>query len=214
MVTMTDLPWRDMRPLDAANLLAGIRAPWWIAGGWALEMFRGTVTRSHSDLDVGVFRRDLSIVLERLSSWQIFEAKDGCLTRLEPGALPRADVSSLWARPAASDFWTIQLMLDEAEGHEWVYRRDPRIRCSLANAIRRSAGGISYLAPEIQLLYKSNGSRECDEIDFVQTWPLMSDGARRWLRDALELVTPAHGWIVELTESQIPNPESLVREAR
>jgi hypothetical protein len=198
MKGLAGLPWRALSPPDAARLLAGVDAPWWIAGGWALEMFRGTVSRAHIDLDVGVLRRDISRLLDRLSGWEIFEAKAGHLRRLAARALPRTDVHSLWGRPTAGDLWTIELMLDEADGDMWVYRRDPRIRRSLATAIRQNADGISYLAPELQLLYKSRAARKRDDTDFAQTWPLLSDDARLWLCSALELVAPRHPWIENL----------------
>jgi hypothetical protein len=172
--------------------------PWWIAGGWALEMSRGTVTRPHSDLDVGVLRRDISTVLDRLSGWEIFEAKRGRLTRLAAGALPGLDVYSLWARPTSDDLWAIELMLSEADGDMLVYRRDPRIRRSLATAICQSADRICYLAPEFQLLYKSSATRDRDNADFAQTWPLLSGDARQWLCNALALAAPGHRWIESL----------------
>ncbi len=214
MNRLTELPWQALQPRDAVSLLAGIDVPWWIAGGWALEMFRGTITRPHTDLDVGVLRRDISTVLDRLSSWEMFEAKGGCLTRLPAGALPRVDVYSLWARPTAGDLWAIELMLDEADGDMWVYRRDPRIRCPLATAIRQSADRICYLAPELQLLYKSSTTRDRDDTDFAQTWPLLSDEARQWLRNALALVAPRHRWIESLRSSDCGarHRESIVPE--
>jgi hypothetical protein len=201
MNRLTELPWRALHPRDAASLLAGIDVPWWIAGGWALEMFRGTGPRPHTDLDVGVLRRDISTVLDHLSGWEIFEAKGGRLTRLAAGALPGLDVYSLWSRPTSADLWAIELMLNEADGDVLVYRRDPRIRRSLATAIWQSADRIYYLAPELQLLYKSSGTRERDDADFAQTWPLLSDGAREWLRNSLELVAPRHRWIESLKSS-------------
>ena len=198
MKNLTELPWRPLRPLDAANLFAAIDVRWWIAGGWALEIFRGRVGRPHTDLDVGVLRRDISTVLDHFSGWKLFEAKGGHLTRLAAGAVPRADVHSLWGRPAADDRWAIELMLDEADGDMWVYRRDPRIQHPLAAAIRKSADGFYYLAPELQLLYKSSGTRECDDADFALTCPFLSDDARQWLCHALELVSPRHRWIESL----------------
>jgi hypothetical protein len=214
MNRLTELPWRALHPRDAASLLAGIDVPWWIAGGWALEIFRGTVTRPHTDLDVGVLRRDIPTVLDRLSGWEMFESKSGRLTRLAAGALPRVDVNSLWGRPTAGDLWTIELLLDEADGDMWVYRRDPRIRRSLATAIRQSADRICYLAPELQLLYKSSATRDRDDADFAQTWPLLADEARQWLRDALELVAPGHRWIERLRSSDCSarHGESLMPE--
>jgi hypothetical protein len=107
----------------------------------------------------------------------------------------------MWCRPTATDHWTIELLLDEADDETWVYRREPRIRRPISTAVRQSPEGLPYLAPEIQLLYKSNAPRERDKLDFSQTWPLLAPEARRWLRDALELVKPDHEWIAALTNS-------------
>lgn len=190
--------WRGLHPIDAANLLASSEAPWWIAGGWALELFRGTFPRPHGDLDVGMLRRDVSGVLHSFSTWEVFEAKDGRLTRLFAGCVPAPDVHSVWCRPTAADPWMIELMFDEADGDTWVYRRDPRIRRPMSLVVRHTQDTPPYLAPEIQLLYKSKGARERDDVDFAQTWPLLAADARRWLHDALELTAPDHKWIAVL----------------
>lgn len=194
--------WRATRPTDAANLLASSEAPWWIAGGWALELFRGTPTRPHADLDVGVLRRDLPCVLHRFSTWEVFEANDGRLTRLSAGRVPALDVHSIWCRPTAADPWTIELMLDEADGNTWVYRRQPRIRRPMSTIVRQSQDALPYLVPEIQLLYKSKTPRERDEVDFAQIWPLLAAEARTWLRDALELTAPDHTWTAVLRDAE------------
>ena len=193
--------WRALHPTDAANLLRSSDTPWWIAGGWALELFRGTHTRPHADLDVGVLRRDLSSVLCSLSTWEVFEAKDGRLTRLAAECVPSLDAHSLWCRPTSADPWAIELLLDEADGETWVYRREPRVRRPMPTVVRRSSDRLPYLAPEIQLLYKSKGPRERDDRDFAQTCPLLAADARRWLLHALELTAPHHTWIAVLRDS-------------
>jgi Aminoglycoside-2''-adenylyltransferase len=198
--TVAEGSWRTLEPTDAAKLLASSEAPWWIAGGWALDLFRGTRTRPHTDVDVGVLRRDVASVLRSLSIWEVFEAKDGRLTRLAAGCAPSHDVHSLWCRPTARDPWTIELVLDEADGDTWVYRRESRIRRPMSMVVRQSPDRLRYLAPEIQLLYKSKAPRERDEADFAQICPLLTVDARRWLHDALELTTPDHKWIAVLRD--------------
>jgi Aminoglycoside-2''-adenylyltransferase len=37
-------------PRDVARHLAGIAAPWYVAAGWALDLFRGRQTREHGDI--------------------------------------------------------------------------------------------------------------------------------------------------------------------
>jgi hypothetical protein len=86
--TVAEGSWRAVHPADAANLQASSEPRWWIAGGWALDLFRGTSTRPHTDLDVGVLRRDVASVLHSLSTWEVFKVKGGRLTRLAAGCLP------------------------------------------------------------------------------------------------------------------------------
>jgi hypothetical protein len=202
--------WRALHPTAATNLLASSDTPWWIAGGWALELFRGTHTRPHADLDVGVLRRDLSSVLCSFLTWEVFEAKDGRLTRLAAGCVPSLDTHSLWCRPTSADPWTIELLLDEADGETWVYRREPRVRRPMSTVVRRSSEGLPYLAPEIQLLYKSKRPRERDDRDFAQICPLLGADARTWLKHALELTAPDHTWIAVLRDST-PGPATPTR---
>src|SRR5689334_2116614 len=105
--------WRAETPDAAATWLAGLGVPWWIAGGWTIDLFLGTRTRPHGDVDIGVRRADLAIVRAHLSTWEMFEAKDGVLTRLRDGLDARGDVHSLWCRPAGTALWALELMLDD-----------------------------------------------------------------------------------------------------
>ena len=60
------------------------------------------------------------------------------------------------------------------------------------------ADRLRVLAPEVQLLQKSNSPRPKDEADFLAVRDHL-DGARtRWLRAALALTSPQHPWLAEL----------------
>jgi hypothetical protein len=188
-------PWRSTMPREGASWLSALAAPWWIAGGWALDLFAETQTRPHKDLDIGVLRRDAAAVVSALTAWEVFEAKDGVLTRLQADSEPRAEVNSLWCRPARAREWALELMLNDAEGNDWIYRRDRRIRSPLANAVRRNREDIPYLAPQIQLLFKSHATRPQDHADFESIWPILDRAAGMWLRDALADINPRHPWL-------------------
>lgn len=177
--------WSPLKPPAVATLLANINMPWWIAGGWALDLFLGCQTRPHGDLDVGVLRRDVTAVMANLLGWEFFEARSQVLRRLERGESPRPEVNSLWCRPANSTSWSLELMLDEADGDTWVFRRQPTVRRPLTEVIRRTPDGIPYLSPEIQLLYKAKLPREKDQEDFARVVPQLTPEERIWLRDAL-----------------------------
>jgi hypothetical protein len=189
--------WRSVQPNDVVKYFASLRAPWWIAGGWALDLFIGHQSRPHKDLDVGVLRRDIVTVLSALSSWEIFEAKDGLLTRLPEGGAPGANVNSLWCRPASDTDWTFELMLDDSDNDRWVFRRDPTIQRPLSRGVVwRDSSGIPILAPEIQLLYKARPVRAVDQADFHQVAPRLDADARAWLRTALANIDPRHAWLI------------------
>ena len=50
--------WKNTTPVDARQWLKEAKVAWWIAGGWALDLFSGHSTRRHADMDVGCFRGD------------------------------------------------------------------------------------------------------------------------------------------------------------
>lgn len=79
-------------------------------------------------------------------------------------------------------------------GGTWTFKRDARITRPIVE-ITWSQNGISYLRPEIQLLHKARGIRPKDQQDFDATWPLLDQGARSWLRDAIRLARPDHPWL-------------------
>lgn len=192
--------WRKLTPQDGSNLLATFPRPG-VAGGWALDLFLGKVTRAHQDLDIGIFRQAAPIVLAALPDWECFEAKDGALSKIAAGRVPRTEVNSLWCRRSTSSQWELELMLDELDGDSWIFRRDLRIRRPLSIAIRRSSDGIAYLAPEIQLLYKARATRAQDQADFDRVVPHLENNPRAWLRESLMSIHPEHPWISVLARN-------------
>lgn len=50
--------WVPEHPDGVAALFAQADFPWWIAGGYAIELAVGRELRPHGDLDVLVLRRD------------------------------------------------------------------------------------------------------------------------------------------------------------
>jgi hypothetical protein len=68
--------WRSPDPNGVALLLHDVSALWWIAGGWAIELFVGDAVREHSDLEIGCFRSDVPAVLAPLRDWDIQTARN------------------------------------------------------------------------------------------------------------------------------------------
>jgi hypothetical protein len=192
--------WQSAHPAQCTDWFSTLTVPWWVAGGWALDLYAGAQSRPHGDLDVGVLRRDARDVLAALSSWEVLEVRAGALTRLSPGDEPRTEVNSLWCRPLGASLWVMQLLLDESADDFWVFRRQPDIRLPLRMAIRRNSAGLPYLSPEIQLLYKAKDPRARDQADFDHIAPRLDPAARAWLKGELARLDPGHAWIHELLQ--------------
>jgi Aminoglycoside-2''-adenylyltransferase len=197
----TPIAWRALEPASARHIMSVVDAPWWIAGGWAIDLFVGTQTRAHKDLDLGVRRADAARIIAALPAWEFFEAKDGVLSRLARGTEPRAAVNSLWGRRVGEAHWELELLLDESNGKDWIFRREPSIRRPFAAALRATPDGTRYLAPEIQLLYKARDLRPEDRSDFEHAAPRLESDAAGWLRDCLSRLYPQHPWLPALAQN-------------
>ena len=68
------LKWEPIAIEELPNVLRDLEAPWWIAGGWALDLFLGRVTRAHNDVEIADFRADVDAVRVALPGWEFFVA--------------------------------------------------------------------------------------------------------------------------------------------
>lgn len=187
--------WCSPRPEAVASLFARATVPWWIAGGWAIDLFLNVSTRAHADLDLGCFRADLGVLLEQLPDWDIRVASGGVLTPLARADRLEPTAHGLWCRPSGSAFWVLEILVEEREGPDWIYRRDRRIRRAAADVVVFMPSGLRYLRPEVQLLYKSKNARARDDADFEAAWPALGLDARAWLIAQLHATNPDHAWL-------------------
>lgn len=61
--------------------------------------------------------------------------------------------------------------------------------------------GVSFLRPEIQLLFKGGSSqrRQKDDDDFLAVLPCLPDDSKEWIARSLEIQFPdGHDWIAHL----------------
>jgi hypothetical protein len=188
-------PWEPAQPAEVAAIFATMPCPWWIAGGYAIELAVGRPVRDHGDIDVMVLRQDQLHIQQALRGWEWWAADPpGSLRPWRPGEHLRTGIHDIWCRPGPGEPWRIQVMLDESSGGDWVSRRDPGIRRPVAGIGQASSGGIQYLAPEIQLFCKAKNLRPKDETDFTAILPLLTEAQRRWLSGALRRTHAEHPW--------------------
>lgn len=191
--------WRPWTPPQVVDLLAGIDAPWWVIGGYAIDLFLGRETRPHSDIEIATTCDGFIAIRERLQQrYVLYAAGSGTLRRLAPGDAYPKDRHQCWVLDEAAAVWRLDVMQEPGDATTWRCRRDERIAVPRDAIIRRTADNIAYLSPEAVLLFKAKGMREKDVRDFTLVAPLLQPAQRAWLIDALTRVHPDHSWIAAL----------------
>jgi hypothetical protein len=191
--------WRDNGPETVAGWMAGFSAPWWFAGGWALDLWLGHQTRDHSDIEIGCLSDDLPELVRHLSGWDIQLAMNKRLQSFLPDGPWPADHFSLWVRREAP-LWDFEVLPEVHDGVRWLYRRDRRIGLPVKKLTTTTTDGKTIIAPEVQLLFKSKARRDKDEADFATCLPHLAQDQRRWLRAALALINPTNPWLASLCD--------------
>jgi aminoglycoside-2''-adenylyltransferase len=200
-------PWQPWSPQEVAQFFAPLTVPWWIAGGWAIDLFLGRQTREHEDIDVQILRRDQRVIRALFGAWDVQAALPPPRDEAWPfrswdldEALD-AEIHDVWCRAEPAQPWALQLMIADTQDDSWLFRRMPAIRRPVDSIGCVADDGIPYLAPEIQLLYKAKGRRPKDESDFAHALPMLTEERRHWLRNALIETHPGHPWLSRLTDS-------------
>ena len=188
-------PWEALSVGEVASLLDGLPVHWWIAGGQAIDLFVGSSTRPHQDVDVAVLRPDQLTVQAHLDGWDLRVAHNNRLTPWAPGQLLAASQHGIWARPNPASPWRWELLVDDVSDGDWVYRRNLVVRLPLDRLGRTTATGLPYLRPEVVLLYKAKRPRSPDEHDAAVAIPRLSGSERAWLAAAIARDRPDHHWL-------------------
>lgn len=184
--------WDPWLPNVVARRLAGVGVPWCVAGGWALDLFRGGQAREHGDLEIAVPADRFADVARRFPDCEFHVAGGGQVVPLSDEAM-RVHHQT-WARERVTGAWRFDVFREPHEGDTWICRRDRRIRRPYAQIVEHDPEGIPYLAPEVALLFKAKAVRDKDLSDLQAVLPLLGPGRRTWLRDALDLIHPGHAW--------------------
>jgi hypothetical protein len=189
-------------PLQVASLFSHFTAPWLIAGGWAIDLYLGRVTRPHKDIEIAILRRDQRELRAYLAGWEF--AKVVPKLRVEPwveGEWLALPVHELHARRPAGDPSELEILLNEASGEEWRFRRNLVITRPLERIGMRAAG-IPFLCPEVVLLYKAQNPQPHDQADWRNVQGVLEPERHEWLRQALAICYPDHPWLAEMGRPQ------------
>jgi hypothetical protein len=197
--------WDAWRPEQVAKLLERMEAPWYVAAGWAIDLFVGEERREHEDLEIAVPNRRFDEVAAALVGLEVFVITGPAeATPLDEARDRLGETHQTWVREPATGLWRLDVFREPSDADTWVCRRHAAIRMPYDRLIERTHDGIPFGRPEVILLYKAkHARRERDQRDFADVVPLLEPDRRRWLAEALALVHPGHAWIGELERARV-----------
>ncbi|MBU9721678.1 nucleotidyltransferase domain-containing protein [Bacillus alkalicola] len=204
--------WKPLTVNEVKELFNKIPINWWIAGGWALDIYLGRKTREHDDIDIVILREDYLILQRYLyNNWEMYIATKGQLIKWEKDDNLDSQYDNIWIKKKGSSTWDFQVMLLDTEDNVWLYKRKNTVRKTIKDIGYKSSMGVPYLRPEIQLLYKGGSSllRDKDSIDLENVIPKLKMDDLKWLRDSLAEQFPnGHRWITYLNRMIISKKTS------
>jgi hypothetical protein len=194
---------KDFKDIIAvSDFLSGFRKPWFIAGGWALDLYLNKKTRAHKDIDIVILRRDQHFLQEYMKGWTVKkvipESDGGYMEDWIEGELLEHPVHEIHAYRVSKKPSNLEFLLEETSGEEWRFRRNPAIEMPISKISMISNNGIPFLIPEIVLLYKSTDKNSHDQGFVDKVLEMLNTAARDWLRSAIEKCHPEHPWLTNI----------------
>jgi hypothetical protein len=195
--------WDAWTPAEVARRLAGVTAPWYIAGGWAIDLFLGGQYREHEDIEVGVPFNRFAEVAAVLAGFEFFVPVsgpgNGLVWPLDQADDNVEDHHQTWVREPATGQWRMDIFREPSDGDTWISRRDARIRLPYQDLIEHTSDGIPYCRPEVALLFKAKYPElPKNQRDFDAALPRLGPERRQWLRESIALLHPGHPWLDRL----------------
>ncbi|HST13556.1 MAG TPA: hypothetical protein VLJ44_01750 [Gaiellaceae bacterium] len=193
-----DAEWRAWRPEAAAERLETLAAPWYVAAGWAIDLFLGYERREHEDLEIAAPGYAFPEIQALLGELEFYAVGDGEVAAVAESPQRFDATHQTWGLDGAAFEWRIDVFREPSDGGRWICRRHAAIRLPYDELIERTADGIPYVRPEVALLFKAKAAREKDKDDLNDVLPLLAPSRRALLRDWIALVHPGHPWLARL----------------
>jgi hypothetical protein len=206
--------WQAWHPTEAQRILSDLPVPWYVAGGWAIDLGLGRQTRRHEDLEIAIARTDFARYREfvnTLGRFDLYDAGDGRLTRLDGGP-SNPDNHQIWLLDRDAQVWRMDTFLEARDQRTWRTHRDPRIEIPMTEAVRRTADGIPYLAPALVLYMKAKAARPKDDADLRTVLPTLDTDERDLLARTIALVHPGHRWLDTIRGTTVDTQQGALHE--
>lgn len=171
--------WKPYTPEQLKVIMTEYDGSWWLAGGYALELYLGEVFRPHDDIDLIIPRNQQMRLQNFLKDWHLYVA-DGDLSPWQEHEFLDSPKNDIWV--LRDDWFRFQIMFMDVTYDRWFFKRDHAIHGDLAT-FGLYIQDIPVIRPEIQLLYKFHmaSPRPKDYLDWQRTYPKLNDQAKKWL---------------------------------
>jgi len=203
---------------DVAKIFNGYGRPWFTAGGTALELAEGKLTRDHQDNDIAIFYEDVGDFFGYTTQlgYEFFDVKgkkienaEELLAQKENGFVMKSDES----KPGLRGFEVIFLRRN-AQG-DITFGHDDRLAFSKtlyenAPKYTNKNGEVAPITPkDIELLYKISDGRNKDFHDIKEFLPSLTPEERQRLDGYLETI----GATFVINGQETKNLDELLRLA-
>ena len=138
----------DFGPIPAAaQLMATFPHPWFVSGGWAIDLFVNRVTRPHSDLEIGLFREYQNALRAQLAGWRLTKSDVVAPETMDWVPWSQGD----WVAPPRFQVqaWspedrepTYAFLLNDTVDGAWQFRREPSITRPISDIVPHWISGI------------------------------------------------------------------------
>jgi hypothetical protein len=203
------------------HVMKDYNRPWYVCGGYGIDLYLGTLTRDHKDIDISVSFNDSISVIKYLSDlgYRILAPiGEGRLVDVEYALEHQLYFDNIWCMKGPYPYIKeikvdgvykylemedrIQESLDFIEvlfndiDNEFKYLKNPLITRSLEQ-LNIEREDVLVLAPEILLLFKSRSARnKAYRADFDHCMKVMKSASKTWLLESIEIENPdGHPWI-------------------
>jgi hypothetical protein len=116
---------------------------WYVAAGWAIDLFLGGDHREHEDLEIAVPNDHLDEIVSA------FPELEFCVITGPQEATPLADARDrlsdthqTWVREPETDLWRFDVFREPSDGDTWLCRRDETIRLPYDHVIEHTDDGV------------------------------------------------------------------------
>lgn len=182
-------------PLQIASVMRDFKPSWFIAGGWAIDLFLEKETRLHHDIEIAIFRQDQAFLHFHFNDWLLQKIVNGERVLWHRDEWLTLPTHEIYCSNETAQQPQIEILLNESNETEWLYRRNRKVRRSLAKTQLESSARIKFLCPKIVLLYKSKNPRAKDEQDFQTAVKRLDAERKEWLKDAITVCSSEHPWL-------------------